>query len=553
MSTVAATSGRHRSAGPAGDGPLAGAGLLLRAMARRERFRVPAWALLLAGLTAYIAVAVPAVYSEPGALEARGWIMREPAAALLAGPGFGLEHYTVPVMLANEMLGLTIVAVAVMSLQLVVRHTRAEEEAGRTELLRAAPVGRAAPAASGVVLLTGANALIGATMAAALAGLGFGLADSIAYGAALAAGGMVFGAVAAVTAQLTESARTAAGTAGAVLLAAYVLRGLGDAQQAGGGPLSWASPIGWLQQSRVYVELRWWPLLLTLGLAVVLLAAAHALSVRRDLGAGLLPARRGRTRATVFGRTLPGLALRGERWRILWWLVAVSVLAVLCGALAEAVVEEFRVQPDLLRLLGEEGGQDLVRQTMALFLKFFAMAVAVYAGTAAHALRADEDAGRTELLLAGAVRRPSVQAAPLVLSVLASGVLLLAAGAGLGAGAASVLGPGAATEMAAAALAYWPLAACWTAAALLLHALSRSGLWLWVPLGTAMLVGLYGPLMDLPPAVLDAEPFGAMGVDGFGTAGTAVLGAGVVAVVLAAAALAAFRRRDVPAELGGTR
>ena len=77
-----------------------------------------------------------------------------------------------------------------------------------------------------------------------------------------------------------------------LVLAWFLLRGLGDAGSAGGGTgaavslLSWLTPIGLIQQSRVYVDLRWAPLGLLAGVAVVLIGAGLALHAGRELGEG---------------------------------------------------------------------------------------------------------------------------------------------------------------------------------------------------------------------------------------------------------------------------
>ncbi|EUA73339.1 ABC superfamily ATP binding cassette transporter membrane domain protein [Mycobacterium xenopi 4042] len=72
---------------------------------------------------------------------------------------------------------------------------------------------------------------------------------SLAFGAALAASGLVFTAVAAVAAQLSPSARFTRSAAFAVLAVAFSLRAIGDA---GSGALSWLSPLGWSLQVRPY-------------------------------------------------------------------------------------------------------------------------------------------------------------------------------------------------------------------------------------------------------------------------------------------------------------
>ena len=86
---------------------------------------------------------------------------------------------------------------------------------------------------------------------------------------------MVFGAVAAVTAQLWRQARTATGAAMGALALAALVRGVGDVIDNSGSALCWFSPIAWAQQMRAFVDLRWWPFALLVVLAVGLIASGR--------------------------------------------------------------------------------------------------------------------------------------------------------------------------------------------------------------------------------------------------------------------------------------
>jgi len=99
----------------------------------------------------------------------------------------------------------------------------------------------------------------------------------------------------------------------AVIGVAYVLR----------APATWATravlavTIGWAQRTYVFVDNRWWPLLLCLALAALTAATGFVLSTRRDVGAGLRPARLGRrTASDALTRPL-GFALRLHRATLL--------------------------------------------------------------------------------------------------------------------------------------------------------------------------------------------------------------------------------------------
>ena len=160
----------------------------------------------------------------------------------------------------------------------------------------------------------------------------------------------MFAGVAAVTAQVADSSRTANQLALAALGAAFLLRAIGDA-----GPhwLSWLSPLGWTQQLRPYAGDRWWVCALVLALAALLVLAAVQLAAARDLGAGLLPPRPGPARGALL--TPLALAWRLQRGLLLGWMAGFAVGGAAIGAVARDVgdiVGDSRQVRDALAKLG---------------------------------------------------------------------------------------------------------------------------------------------------------------------------------------------------------
>src|SRR5699024_1970498 len=146
-------------------------------------------------------------------------------------------------------------------------------------------LGRFAPLAAALSVTWSACLAIGAVVAAGAIVTGQPVAGSIALGAMLAGPGMVFAAIAAIAAQLVESARAATGLAGAALAVAFVLRAVGDTIT-GAGFASWLSPIGWAQKLSPFGANRWWVLALFVAATLVALAGAARLQSRRDVGLG---------------------------------------------------------------------------------------------------------------------------------------------------------------------------------------------------------------------------------------------------------------------------
>lgn len=547
--TLASHRQDHRSAGSSA-GSLTGTARLFWFALRRDRVRIPLWALGIGGMIAYFGAVIPLAYPDQAALQTRANIMRDPSGALLTGPGYGIDNYTFGAMVTNELLGMLAVAAALMSIFLVIRHTRAEEQSGRAELVRAGVVGRRAPLTAALLTLLVANVAVGITLCAGLLASDLALADTVAVSAGTALVGLVFGGAAAVTAQLSEHARTASGMAGAALALAFIVRGVGDAQSLGGSALSWFSPIAWAQQTRAFTDLRWWPLLLCAGLLAVLLTFAVLLTEHRDFGAGLVPARSGRGNARKSLIDPVGLILRMERGSILWWLTGLAVFALLTGSMAQGIVESFEAQPQLAAVFGQGAGGDVLRATLASFTAYFAMAVAVYAVVSINRLRAEEADGRTGAVLATSVSRPRWLLSALAVTVLGSTVMLLGTGLGLGGGAAISLGdPALVADFAFAGLVYLPLVIGFAGLAVVSYGILRAGRWwVWLILISSIIVGLYGPLLNLPDAVSDAEPFGLMPrVPAEELELLPIAGAALVALILVAAGTLAFRRRDLEA------
>ena len=159
-----------------------------------------------------------------------------------------------------------------------------------------------------------ANAVLAPLLGLAMIANGQPATSSLAAGAAIAAVGVAFTGIAAVTSQLCTTARGANGLAMTCLAVAFVVSGVGnmlggvDAHglvAAGAWP-TWLSPIGWGFEMRPFGGDHWWLLVAPAAFAASLIALSIRYASRRDLGAGVLP-ERGRPRAGV---PVPSRAVR---------------------------------------------------------------------------------------------------------------------------------------------------------------------------------------------------------------------------------------------------
>ncbi|MFI2490301.1 ABC transporter permease [Promicromonospora kroppenstedtii] len=549
MSAAVATPSARELAGPVFGSTLAGTGKLLRFMLRRDRMRIFWWALgvtllYAGGLGEYV------LLDDPAASEARSVLVSSPAMISMTGPGYGLDHYTPGAAVANEFILWLVLTLAVMSILQVVRHTRSEEESSRSELVRAGVVGRHAPSVAALLLVLIMNVIIALTSAVAVAAQDFDVAQSFAMTFAIALGALVFGAVALVAAQAYEHGRGAVGLSLAALGAAFLLRALGDVQGEHGSALSWLSPIAWVQQTRVFVDLRWWPLGLCVAAIVLLLVLAALLGSRRDFGAGLVAVRSGRADAEPTLAGPAALAWVQQRGALLWTTAGLGVMWLGSGTIIREVpnmLDAVQGNPMYAALLGS--GEDMVRTFLGIFGLYIAAGAAAYGIAATLRVKGEEESGRTEIVLAAPVSRGRWLAAPLLVAFLGTVVVQITGALALWLGAASTgydeLAFGEYLEL---GLAYLPALAVLVGLAAALYAwLPRATGLAWVMIGYVFLVGMFADLFDLPEWARKISPFWWVGNPALADVEAARLwGLSGVAVVLLALAFAGFRRRDVP-------
>jgi ABC-2 type transport system permease protein len=520
---------------------------LIRFTLRRDRVRLPVWVLAI-GLTVLGSVSsFSQTYPTAADRQARAAVLDNAAAQLFVGPGYGTDHYTFGAMTANEMLPFTAIVVALMSIFLVVRHTRAEEESGRADLVGATVIGRHARTAATLVVVGGANVILFAILAAGLPASLKGLttSGSVAFAAALLGVGLVFAGVALLVAQLTVGARSALGLAGMILGATYLVRAVGDM---GDSILPWFSPFGWATEIRSYVDERWWPLGLSTVAATALVAAALAINRRRDLGAGIIAERRGAAAASPRLGTPFGLALRLQRASLIAWGVPLFLLGMVYGGVAREAGTLYQDIEGLQSYLSRVGAADPVDQFLALSV-FISVLISVgFAVQSALRLHTEETSQRAEPVLATRVDRARWVRSHLAIALGGSTAMLLVLGLGFGIGrSVSADDAGELLRLVGASLAYAPALWVFVGLAFALFGIApRIVGAAWIFLGVIGFIGFIGPLLKLPDWVFDLSPLEHVSrqpVADLSVAPELTLTA--IAAALLVIGLIAFRRRDL--------
>ncbi|MBS4196817.1 ABC transporter permease [Lederbergia citri] len=485
-------------------------GSLTRFIIRRDRIRIPIWLLSLSSVTFLTALAFKDLYATDIDRQAIAETMRNPAMTAMVGKGYGLDNYTSGAMMAHQMLLFTALIVGLMSILLVARHTRTDEEDGRVELIRSLPVGRLSNLSATILVLVGTNVLL-----ALLIGLGLNtlridsmdLNGSLLYGAALGATGIFFAAITAIFAQLAENSRGTIGLSFVVLGVSYLIRAIGDVSNE---TLSWFSPLGWILSSEVYVNNYWWPILLTVGAAFVLFILAYYLNAIRDLGAGFLPSKPGKKHASSLLQSPLGLSARLQRTGLISWAIGMFVLGASYGSVLgdlESFLENLEVMKDVLT---STEGFSLTEQFISMLMSILAMISTIPALMAILKLKGEEEKNRTEHLLSRAVSRSRLLMSYLIVSIGNGFLALSMAAIGLWAAGAAVMDDSIPfSTIYGAAMAYLP--AMWImiglAVLFLGFAPKFSGL-AWIYLLYSFIVVYLGRLLQFPDWMSNLSPYG---------------------------------------------
>jgi ABC-2 type transport system permease protein len=525
---------------------LAGIGTMVRLVVRRNRVRLVVWWVVLVGLFAYVGAYYKSLFTTQAALDDFGALSNTPSIKALTG--LAAVPNTLGGAVWTKIWMTCALSLAFGVVFLVTRSGRADEEVGRTELLRSRMLGRDAYSVASWLVNAVLCVAVGAgiALASAASGLdpaGAGIAGSLVLGASVTGVGLLAIGVGAVAGQVTSTSRGANALGSVVLGVFYMLRMVGDL---GDGRLTWVSPVGWGQEMQPWGANRWWPFILLVALTGVLLTVAARLEARRDLGAGMMPDRPGPAGAPARYATPLGLALRLQRGPIIGWSATIVLSALLFGSVVQAMTN---LMADAGSTATAMIGGTSVDALLSLLAMMIAMLTTVFALQSAASLRADEASGIVEPQLAGALSRTRWAVQRLLIPAVGTAVLLLVGGACMGAGYGSLVGdPGQTGRLALAALAYWPAVMVLVGVAVALFGwLPRLATPLtWGVLSAMWFVVIIGDALHLPGWVLDVLPFSATPHQPLvPLTWTPLVVMTLVAVGLVWAGLDRFARRDV--------
>ena len=522
-------------------------GLILRC----DRVQLPVWIVAVVVFCVGSLPAMPSIAGSAADLAAQGEMMKNPVVIMICGVRYG-QAYTLGILYAQMMLVWSGLLVGVMNILFVIRHSRADEDEGRLEVIRSLPTGRLASPGALAVAAVAMNAVLVALVGLIMPAFGVAsvtAAGSWVYAAVLGACGLTFAGLALVVVQLVDSERAATLVGLGVLGLCYLVRGYGDVSSE---TVARLSPLGLMQRIRAFNTDTWWPVVVLLVVGVVLLGVALVLSRLRDLGAGLLPPPRQRAaHAPAWLRGEWGFAWRLCRGTLGAWAVAVVVLAAAYGSVMANLSSFVGSNPMYQQLLGTgSGSYGLTGAMVATLMIIMSVVGAVPVLAAAFGLQGQEHRGRLDQIIGAAVSRTRLFGAYAGLALAGAIAMQALSALAFWAVAASVTHPPVSAWLVVrVCLNYLPVLVFFAGLGLALVGWAKRVTLLgWAYLAVSFLLVYLGGLLDVPRWAERLTPFGLVRrwpTETFSV--WPVIGLVVAGALLAVAGAVGFRRRDVTA------
>ncbi len=462
--------------------------------------------------------------------------------------GYPYDPATVGGYSAWRVGGTLAIAAAAFGFLAAVRALRAEEDAGRMEMVLAGILGRSGAFAAALAAILAGTAILWLAELAGFALGGLPAGESAFLALSTASVILVFVGVGALASQLAPTRRIALELGGAAVALSLLLRVIADTSS-GAGWLRWGTPLGWAEEMRPFSHPAPLVLVVPVAASVLMLVLAARIAAGRDLGTGLLPARDvSPPRLRLLGSPT-AQALRTERAGLAVWLLCTGGFGFVLGVVSSSI-SAAGISKSIQRELDRLGTGSIVTPTgyLSFVFIFFVLAVSLFACAQVGAARQEESEERLETLLSLPVARTRWLGGRLGLAALAGAALCLTAGFTTWAGAVTQglgIPLGKMLEAGANCL---PVALLFLGIAALAYALvPRAGSGIAYGLtAVSFLWYLVGSVLGVPKWLVEATPFAHVGLvpaQPFRAMAAIVMLA--IGLACAAAALARFRARDL--------
>lgn len=430
-------------------------------------------------------------------------VMLNPAMISMVGPTpvETASEYTLGAMYAHMMLLFCALLAMTISILHVVGHTRQEEEVGLTELIRSFHVGRQANSFAVILQAVFINAILVLFIGVVMISFNtdtISASGSFLFGTSVGVAGIIGAVIALIMAQIMPTSSGAKGASLAIMGLLYIARAVTDVSNIN---ISMVNPMGWTYLTNPFTDNNWIPIVYALIFSLVLVIIAFSLEGARDMGAGYLSEREGRESAKKSLLSVPGLFLKINKGIIISWLITFVVMGAAYGSIY-GDMQAFIESNELVGRMFLHSGVTIEESFTGTIMMVMIGLVSILPIAIVNKLYSSESRLNLSQLFATKVTRCQYYWTSIIIAVIAGFIGILAAAAGLGGTAITVMGSSEVMGMAdfiAAGYNFLPSVLFFTGlAAIALGWAPKLGKVIYVYLGYSFFLNYFKGILDLP-------------------------------------------------------
>lgn len=257
----------------------------------------------------------------------------DPLVSAILGPVMSFDLTGAIVWRGTSQIALTL---GLGSLFTLIRHTRVDEETGRSELTRSYVTGTYASLTAALTLTIIGNLIAGILIAITIIFLGGSITSSLLYAITIVTIGCFFAGISGVAVQLRESSGSDRGISITVLGLGILLSILNNTVGADSF-LNWITPMAWQRLTQPFAGDNWIYLIYFIIICALPMIISYVLTARRDLGEGIFIPRSGPKEASPRFSSPLALAWRLQKKNFFGWIIATVLYIVVFAAFSPSL------------------------------------------------------------------------------------------------------------------------------------------------------------------------------------------------------------------------
>lgn len=398
---------------------------LLYLYIRRDRLRLLIWILLPVLMLIFHSITIVSLSSGKDIISFLNEFNEDALISAIHGPIMSLDLEGAILWRGASPITLFLGIGAILT---VIRHTRTDEETGRTELIRSFSVGRYANLTAAMLLVILLTLLSSMLMTIQMKVIGSSdIKGVFIFGGTLFFAGIFYGGIGLLACQL-KSTSSGSRNIGTIFLGLGLLINILNNMGGGDSFLKLLSPIAWTRVTAPFSGGNVLGLVYCFVISVIPAFLAYTLSIKRDIGGAIFMDQTGSAAAKPSFNSPVALAWKTHKGMLMGWLAAIilvigafaSISPSMSGSISSAFEE----------IAGDNWMEGMTMNLLFLNIMIYILSIFVglYSLIAMNNLKKEEMDGRNEIILDKKIKRKEYMFSFVLVALLGSAIILITMG-----------------------------------------------------------------------------------------------------------------------------